>query len=183
MSKKRVILDCDGVIVDFVSAYLGLINYHGRTSHVPEDITDWDIVGCLDVPQPVVKKVHEYIDYSFCRDLPPIPGAVEGVKELMKHTEVLFLTSPWGGARGWHTAREEWLQEHLGAKSNQIMHGSAKEWVVADVFVDDKSSMVEKWQAAHPKGLGVLWDQPWGRNSNHPVRTRDWAELLRLVTR
>lgn len=179
---KRVILDCDGVIVDFVKGYLNLLNKHGGTSYVHTDISDWDIVGCLKIPASVSDKADAEVTYDFCRNLSPIAGAVEGVRELMKHADVLFLTSPWSAARGWHTAREEWLYDHLKVKPRQVMHGSAKDWVTADVFVDDKASTVEAWQKAHPRSLSILWDQPWGRHSAHPLRTNSWEALLRLAT-
>lgn len=178
---KRVILDCDGVIVDFVKDYLRLLNKHGGTSFVHSDVVDWDIVGCLKIPQSVSDPANAEISYDFCRNLSPIAGSVEGVKELMKVADILFVTSPWSGCHGWTTAREEWLHQHLGVKATQVMHGSAKDWVKADLFVDDKASTVVKWQAAHETAMGVIWDQPWNRHTRGTYRTSSWEDLCRMA--
>lgn len=180
---KRVILDCDGVIIDFVSAYLALLNKHGGTNYTHDDITDWDIVGCLGIPDEVARAANAEVDYDFCRNLKPIAGAVEGVRALLDTpgVEVLFLTSPWNSCVGWMHAREAWLYEHLGVKHGQVMHGSAKDWVKADVFVDDKASTVVKWQAAHPNADAFIWDQPWNRHTTEPLRCARWDDLKHYV--
>lgn len=180
---KRVILDCDGVIVDFVKGYLGLLNSYGRTNFRPEEIDDWDIVKSLKVPKPVVDAAHTNITYHFCRTLDPIKGAIEGVKKVLGNAEVLFVTSPWLGCYGWMDARTEWLAEHLGVKGTRIMHGSQKDWVDADFIVDDKASTVLEWAKTHPRSTAVMWDQPWNRPvpDGDYVRTNSWDFLAELV--
>lgn len=179
---KRVLLDCDGVIADFVSSYLALLNKHGGTSYTHEDITDWDIVGCLKVPPSVYEPANAEIDYHFCRDLSPIAGAVEGTRALAKVCDLYIVTSPWVGCRGWTEARYEWLLEHCGIKSKQVLHGSAKHVCKGDFLVDDKESTIVQWAAEYPTATGIVWAQPWNRHTAHPYRTNDWDALLRLAS-
>lgn len=178
---KRVLLDCDGVIADFVSSYLALLNKHGGTAYTHEDITDWDIVGSLGIPSDVAAKADAEVDYDFCRNLAPIAGAVEGTKALAKVCDLYIVTSPWVGCRGWTEARYEWLLQHCGIKAAKVMHGSAKHICGGDFLVDDKESTIVQWQAAYPSSTGIVWAQPWNRRTAHPFRTDDWDALLRLA--
>lgn len=180
---KTVLLDCDGVIADFVTSYLALLNRFGGTNYTNDDVSDWDIVECLRTPKHVEDAANSLISYDFCRGLSALSGAADGVKELMKVSDLYIITSPWGGCKGWTNAREEWLYQYCGIKSGRILHGSAKHLLDGDIFVDDKASTVHKWAATHPGRTAVIWDQPWNRNAEVPdaVRTRSWELLLEMA--
>ncbi|HEX3865626.1 MAG TPA: hypothetical protein VHV78_02700, partial [Gemmatimonadaceae bacterium] len=54
-----------------------------------------------------------------------------------------------------------------------------------DVFVDDKTSAVAEWRAAHPKGAAIRWSTPHNaRDQWDGVHGRSWvfvAECARAI--
>jgi 5'(3')-deoxyribonucleotidase len=87
--RKKVFVDMDNVLCDFVKSYL-----------------QW-------------KKEHPQIEYpqsqfGFFSNLEPVPGAIEGFKKLQEHYEVYILTRPSVYNLMCYTEKADWIKRHLG---------------------------------------------------------------------
>ena len=185
--KPVLLLDVDGVIVDFVGAYLRAVNRRTDGAWVPDDVTEWDIRRGIQVGS----GIHEFAWNALCEDhdlLQPYPGAIESVRGLMSVAEVYFVTTSAYKCRTWARDRETWLENHFNDDSlhRRVVHTSAKHLVRGDVFVDDKPENVTAWIAANPSGTALLWDRPWNRTATLPAfaglrRVSLWDDVVAAV--
>lgn len=89
LQRKKVFVDMDNVLCDFVKSYL-----------------QW-------------KKEHPQIEYpqsqfGFFSNLEPVIGAIEGFKKLQEHYEVYILTRPSIYNLMCYTEKADWIKRHLG---------------------------------------------------------------------
>lgn len=180
MRKPRVLLDADGVVIDFANpAIKAMEKITGKP--VPDDVLeDWDMFRSYD-KETQGKFYKEFNREGWCLDLPVYPGAQEGVEMLRQLADVYFVTSPMFGPH-WAYERSLSLIRNFGAKNNQIIHTNAKYICVGDVLVDDKTDHVVKWSLNHPKGHALLWDQPYNRKHEGSVRVKSWLEVRAVVS-
>ncbi len=189
MAKRpRILVDCDGILSDFVSPALDLIHGHTGDRHLIEEITQWDVFAA------VKKKEHEHIldtaveHQEFCAKMPLQPGAQEAIERLRELGDVYIITSPYD-ARSWVFERTRWLVNHFGFNKKQVANVSAKFLVPGDVLLDDSDSNLKDWLAEWPTGvttshqLALLWDRPWNRHANQPGvnRVHDWDMVVSKV--
>lgn len=184
MTKKRVLLDCDGILANFVDAAIAMINAEFGHSFTPADVTRFDIAGSLgltpDQASLFKRRIGEIQD--FARHLKPYDGAREGVALLRAVADVYIVTSPWNSNPTWMHDREWWLDKHFGIKHANVIHTSAKHVCVGDVFVDDKTEAVVQWKAAHPRGLALRWYTPHNRLDEYEgLVVQDWHSLVTMV--
>jgi ketosteroid isomerase-like protein len=99
----RVLLDCDGVLADYVGAILKGINAQLGTSFQHSDVTGWNIAESLGIKPELVNALSKAP--GFVKDLEPIPGAQEGVRALSRSNIVYVVTRP-GDAMDWTRSRE-----------------------------------------------------------------------------
>lgn len=163
--KFRVLLDCDGVLADFVSAMLEACG----SSLQPDEITDWgifDLIGSADGDDVRRKALAIADDPDFWRSLPVIPLAQENVAHMMaSDSEVFVVTSPWESCKGWDVARRQWLAEHFGIDRYHVVITPAKHVVSGDFFLDDKPEHVRAWRANN-RGFAVLYDAPYNQGAD-----------------
>lgn len=188
MKRPRILVDCDGILSDFVSPALDLIHSHTGDRHTVDEITQWDVFAAVG------KKEHEHIldaaveHRRFCETMPLQPGAKEAIDELRNIGDVYIITSPYD-ARSWVYERTRWLIQHFGFNKKQIANISAKFLVPGDVLLDDSDTNLKDWSAEWPTGvttarpLPLLWDRPWNRHVNHPGvnRVDDWDTVVKKV--
>ncbi len=180
-----VLLDCDGVKADFLRCALRVANEISGKNIKPEDIKNWDMFDAIG-------KEHQKACYDefnkpgFCAGLHPYEGAVEGVRRLQEVASVFVVTSPMYSAPHWMWERTQWLFQHFGIKSKNVIHCSQKWLIQGDVFVDDKLEHVLEWVAHNEDGCGVIWDQPYNRSTahldpkalDHTYRMNSWETLI-----
>jgi 5'-nucleotidase len=179
MKKPRILLDCDGVLSDFVHPTLDLVHAHTGDRHHIEEITQWDVFAAIG------KKEHEHILNSvvekggFCETFPVLTGAQEAVEELRKLGDVFIVTSPFD-APTWVVERNRWLAKHFGFTKKQIAHVASKFIVSGDMLIDDSERNLIEWKEHNPTGAALLIDAPWNRSGDHPgvQRTFGWDSLL-----
>jgi 5'(3')-deoxyribonucleotidase len=162
MSRPVVLLDCDGVLSDFVSAVLDLVHELCGPRYQPHDVTCFDLAKSLGLTDEERARVFGAITSrpGFARELAVYPDAIAGVAALRAVADVYIVTSPWNSNPTWTHDREAWLREHFGIPHSHVIHTSAKHLVAGDVLVDDKTSTLVEWQAAHPRGVAVQWQTP-----------------------
>lgn len=176
----RILLDCDGVLADWTGAVARVVEKHGEVFNHGV----WFDQQKLP-PASRNKVMSELSRAGFCYDLEALPGAIQGVKDLVAAgCDVHFVTSLWNSPT-WAYDRQRWLQKHGLLDSYSRLVFAKNKWVVkGDILVDDKISNVEKWAAEWPNGIGICWAQPWNTDWawNPNNRFNDWQRLLRLAT-
>jgi 5'(3')-deoxyribonucleotidase len=183
-SKLRLLLDCDGVLADFTTRVIQLINSVLGTKYTVEDIDIGDFCAALGLDRSDSARVKQKIGKTlgFAASILPYPSATaERVAKLQEIADVYIVTSPWNSNPTWVYEREAWLFEHYKIKTSNILHGSAKYICDGDVFVDDKVEALKEWQDQHPDGVAVKWETLHNSKEPWPVATNDWDVLLGIV--
>lgn len=184
MANPRLLLDVDGVLADFVSGYLDLVEVVTRRRYHPEQVTQFDIGGSLGLTPAESSEVKRLLGESrgFCLALRMYEGAQDGVARLQQIADVYIVTSPWNSCPTWTHEREAWLKKHFKIPHSRVTHTSAKYLCRGDVFVDDKVDAVIKWRSEHPTSLAVVWNTPHNQlDSYDGPRMNDWSRLAQLV--
>lgn len=179
---KTILLDADGVFVNFVKGYLDIIERVTGKRFTEDQITEFDIGKALGLSEADMRDVYNSIQTGFCKRLEPLPGAIEAIQRIMLNHNVYVVTSPWTGVDTWDSERRTWIKVHLGLDKSRVLSGSAKHLVRGDFFIDDKAENCVDWQDANPNGTAVMWRSPW--NQNHPWpgwRFNKWAALEALI--
>lgn len=179
MKKPIVLLDCDGILSDFMTPFLVVIkSVTGRDVKI-SDVTSWDIVKHLGIEGKEQDLVYDEIKKpGYCLNLPVLKGAKEGFALLSKVAEVYMVTSPVRGLH-WMGERAQWLKDHFDLPSRRIVHTAAKQLVTGDFFVDDSVDNVINW-GKHQRGEALLWDTSYNRRENHR-RVGGWGHLVQIV--
>jgi 5'(3')-deoxyribonucleotidase len=173
-----LMLDCDGVLADYVGASLDVILRRLGRHYLPEQVTAWDfssLPGWHEISDQYWELARSI---GFCSQIEPFPGAVEGVRRLREIAHVEFLTSPLHRSPTWTHERDAWLERHFGAHHHDILHVRKKYRVKADVLVDDNLDNVRGWTEHHPDGMGILWSRPYNQDRGEfacdVVESWDW---------
>ena len=175
-----VLLDCDGVIANFIEANLRWLRSIG-IDRQHDDVTAWDFQS-LELDQATLTMLKkQWSEPGFCTAIPPYAGAVEGVDRLRKNAHVYAVTAPMWSSLTWQGERMEWLVKHFGFRRDQIVSTAAKYLIEGHVLVDDKPSTVDGWSVAHPMGCGVVWAQSYNADWANGFRTNDWERLEAIV--
>jgi 5'(3')-deoxyribonucleotidase len=183
-AKKRVLLDCDGVLSDFLTSALQVINTSAKTDFKHHEVTEFDICQSLGVPHEWPTLRAACGEKDFCINMGLVPGAVAGVEALREKADIFCVTSPMS-VPNWVVDRNIWLEKHFGITKAFIVHTEAKHIVTGDVFVDDKVENVKIWAEYNPKNLAILFDASYNQNANislpNVARGHGWDGVLHLA--
>lgn len=177
MKAPVVLCDVDEVVADLNAEWLRRYNAKYGDSLTPEDITDWDLSNV--VKPECGRKIFNFLRMpNLYRHVEPIPGAKEGVETLRRDGyRVVFVTSCVVGSMD---QKVRWLLGHgfiNGVHSpRDLVITKDKAMVRGDILIDDGLHNVQ----AYP-GPTILMDRPYNRNVNHPMRAKDWNDVVRLV--
>lgn len=174
--RKRFLIDADEVLFDFQSAAFSILHKLNGRVLTSSDYHVWDLFSEIR-PDEKDHLIAEISKPGFCRDLKPLPGAQEAVRQLRAVVDVYAVTSPWTSPT-WVYERNASLEEHFSINKKHIVQTSAKYLVKGDFFLDDNPTHVTEWSAAHPDGVGMLWHIPNTRNLGlDHQRVRSWDEV------
>lgn len=178
----RILLDCDGVLADFASAFLDTINRTLGRLHVLSDITEFSFAHSLKLNQDEINACCLAIHEGWCRALKPYPGARAGVAALKSIADVYVVTSPFPGVPTWSSERETWLLEHFTIPSKRVVHTSAKYICAGDFLIDDRTDHLVAWSVEHPEGKAIRWPTPHNRREVWSgLEASSWAKLTEWV--
>lgn len=179
----RLLLDVDGVCANFTAPLLkhitNLLDRHDNPC-TDDEITEFDIAKAFGLPPELV---YEPVGLAgYCRDLKPYDGAAEGIEILRKRgIAVRACTTPFD-SDWWSREREKWLVEKLGFDRKHIIQVHEKESCAGAALVDDKTSTLVAWQAAHPNDRAILFSRPWNlKDKWEGSRVADWPSLVSTV--
>jgi len=184
VKKLSIALDVDGVLADFSSGALRVVEEVTGKRFVPADITAWDFTKVLGLSASEASAVKKAIGAKrgFAASLAPYPLARQGVRRLRELGEVFCVTSPWDTNAWWRAERVSWLALHFGI--DVVHHNHDKTGYEADVFVDDKSSHVLDWLSAWPGRTAVFWRTPHNSSEVVPYgahATSSWDMLYEIA--
>lgn len=186
-----ILLDCDGVLADFVGGVVKVVNER----LVARGVAPYDreaIVGKWHFEDQLGIEKHELADIAkapgFCAGLQEIPWARQGVESLRRDGHELYcVTSPWDGQH-WMWERKQWLRR-FGFGQDCVVQCSAKHLLRADVLVDDKPSTIQTWAHTWHHALAIEFLDPkvplgHRERERYPHNVRwcgDWRELPALI--
>ena len=183
---KRLLLDVDGVIVDFIGTYLELVHEVTGCPYSRSEITKWSCEESLGLSEEVAAEVNQLLCApGVVLGMEPYPGAVEAVKRLSQRFEIYFVTSHFKDSPTWAHDRETWLRGYFGDELGRcVVHTHHKGLISGDALLDDKPSHVLDWFLTQ-NGLAMLWDQPYNNGLDHDhmdsYRVISWEEVERRL--
>jgi 5'(3')-deoxyribonucleotidase len=182
MMRPTILLDADGVLVDFLRSFLEIANGISGLHVTHDDIVQWDVFKAY--PEEFHSAMNAAMEAEgFCINMQPILGSVSAVQKLRELGDVVIVTSPWA-SRTWAWERTRWLIHHMNFKSKDVIHASAKHHVHGAVIIDDKYDTLVEWKRHHPGGAAILWHAPYNASiSKDPNiwRAKGWDEVIALV--
>jgi len=180
MKKLRILIDCDGVLSNYVQEVIKFINRETSTIISMEDITAWDPFEQHGFQHLKEKFENEYFVPGSCLNMDPFPHAKESVPKLKQFGEILIVTAPELTVPTWDYERRKWLQNHFDIHHSHVIFASAKHAVQGDIFIDDRPDNVENWQLHH-HGKALLWDAPYNRDNKFLHRISSWQEVHEIA--
>jgi 5'(3')-deoxyribonucleotidase len=181
MSKKKILIDVDGVFANFADYYLDYLNFVFETNYKYEDITDFDMEKSLEL-----NDFQKFIMDRW-RSKPGIASnlsvdqdVVDTIILLDAISDVYFLTSHLSSNPTWVYERDLWLQHHFGPNlGRKVIYTKHKQAVTGDIFIDDCYENIVKWAEYNPKGAAYLWTAPWNVNAkwNKRLTLQDFKRL------
>jgi 5'(3')-deoxyribonucleotidase len=179
MRRPLVLLDCDGILSDFVGWFLLKIEQRLGVSYHREDVTRFDFSD-LSGWSEISKEAWDLCRApGFARNMPVLDGAKDGVARLQEIADVEICTSPMSGAPTWTHERDEWLERHFDIDRKNVHHVRKKYRMPADMLLDDSGENADAYRA-HAAGTPVLWDRSYNREFDH-IRVYNWDGVLREV--
>ena len=183
MAKKphRILVDCDGVLADFASAALDLIEERTGDRHTHEELVHWDVFKSVDKAH-LEHVLQDAVEHEgFCLGLKPFDGARTFMKVLKdRYEEVYILTSPFV-AREWVYERTRWLEGHFGIDPRDIVHAKDKKVVFGHALIDDSGKNLRSWGGAWPEGIPILMDAPYNQGDTEFQRGVDYEDIIRVL--
>ncbi len=184
---RRVGVDVDGVLADFLTPGLALLSKWTGREITPDHLQDWNFDNLI--PEGRVGEFWKEMGRpGMCSAFAPYFGAVSGLKALQEVCDVYIVTSALHTGETWTYERDNWLMRHFHIPRSRIIHTQAKYTFYGMALVDDKPLNIELWAASHPGQLPVLWAQPYNEKAVFPptigssvVRTNNWYRLRDLI--
>lgn len=151
---KIILLDLDGVLVDFVS---GVLKALGR-SEKHDDIKSWNFYHEWGISDKEFWSKCSTPDFWYNLEL--YPWAKEFYASLQNFGDVIISTSP-SSSPLCVQEKVSFCKDKLGVKSRNIMVGSRKELLARKgrILIDDYTENINNFQ--RNGGTGILFKQPW----------------------
>ena len=183
-TKKRVLLDVDGVFANFIKGCLPHVHYLTGRRHDHDDVDQFMIEKALDLDSDETAWLYEQVaTEGWCRRLAAYEGAKEGIEQLRQFAQVWAVTQPFR-SKTWSYERDTWLMEGFGFVEDDILHvrSKAKHAIDGDILIEDKVSTLLEWQEHHPEGYGIMFERAYNKNSEWTgARVKHWNEVPAIV--
>ncbi|WP_427184509.1 5'-3'-deoxyribonucleotidase [Bordetella bronchialis] len=175
-----ILIDQDGVLADFENAFIEA----WRTAHPgipPVEFADRKSFHILeDYPADLRGRAEAlYTAPGFIRDLPPVPGALDAVRELVElGMDVRICSSPLRQYENCVAEKYRWVEKHLGrAWTERLILTRDKTLVQGDILIDDRPAIEG---AARPRWRHIVYDAPYNRHVADKPRLSwsNWRNVL-----
>lgn len=183
MTKKQpVLIDMDGVIVDFVDSYYRVAKneYPDLYSVLPTDrdeIRTFYIEDSIPFVSDRIKSMaRSLVDSSpdlFSADfMTPIPGAISCIMALSRMYDVFFVTTPHLKNRHCMDQKIQTIEKYFPGMGKNVVLSQDKTLIDGIVLIDDKpvpnGKFVPTWEH-------VVFSQPYNQDVRDKYRLNDWS--------
>lgn len=171
--KKVILIDVDGVIANFVDAFMYLYRFHG--GEVPDDFVwnDWDSMDTL--PDQMARE-NVWRDRDLFWTPKPYDGAIDALMALNDKFDVRIVTAvPHIHVQ----TRSEWFKMYASFihGKKQMIFTSDKSLIRGDYFVDDYLPHVRDWISVN-LNPAYLVGRPWNKET---VRSSPYYKVSSLA--
>ncbi len=171
----RLLLDCDGVVCNFVGGFLDIVKEVTGREYVPEQMGQWSLEKSTSLTPEEEKIVHAIHDQpGFASMLKEFEHAVEAVTLLREKLDVVFLTKPNKRTPTWAYERYNWIQERW--PGIPVVSTASKKYVAGHFLLDDDPRNLDAWSGENPVGTPLLWSAPYNDKNNNFIRVKYWTE-------
>jgi 5'(3')-deoxyribonucleotidase len=190
LKKLEILCDMDQIISDLHGKWLPALNEKYGYTLTVNDLTNYNVRKIV----PCGEKADEMLGIpGFYRDLKPIVGGLETLREWHDAGhDIVIVTSP-----GRHPEcvpdKAKWLDEHLPFLGyRRRLYGSPKEMVQGDVFIDDGPENIIAYRRRNPTTPILTIAHPYNAHCADLVNLRAdgwnrpahaWAQIRAYVNR
>lgn len=161
---KRILVDMDGILCDFIGAFLSKYNKEFNDTLTIEDIHNHDFQRCLKPAAQSVWKSY-MAEPGFFRNLVPLPNALESLKELHDAGHKIYIASSHANAIS-SKEKHEWLEHHVPwLNRKRFFFGYDKFMLKADVLIDDAHHNIEQYREEWPNAEIYTISYPWNQEA------------------
>lgn len=182
-------LDIDGVVADFLSPFLRVVEKHAGNGPIPVDsITDFRFDQHPSLSEKIVSECMVAVSYDpdFWLGLPPLlsPGEWEALDSLSRKEELVFITHRYERETyDIHGVTCDWLKQH--GITNPVVHftqGSKAELVEnlgIRLFMDDRYENCQE-VAEKTEAIVLILHRLYNQSFIHPrvKRVQNFNELF-----
>ncbi len=162
--RPNILLDVDGVLADFLSGAIKVLNRaYNRDITLEQYAKEWGKWGTYDYYGITVEQFWKPIDetHNFWMDLEPMPWATKLYTALSAVGDVTILTMP-NADPNCGRQKLQWLDYHLGIKPDAVMLGARKYLLAGNgVLIDDYHKNVDTFKAYG--GQAILIPSTWNK--------------------
>ena len=164
----KILIDMDGIVCNTLPVWLKRIAEKSKFQIVAqvEDIKVWDMLKCPPLDKADPKLVFDILqERDFIRDLPPIFGAVEGVKSLIDAGHEVYLVTARHGPVSMPDTLD-WVRKHMPFinAEKQTIFCYEKHLIPADILIDDKAETLVKYDETHPEAALLSIRYPYNEH-------------------
>ena len=169
-----IFVDMDEVIADTYGAHIARYNERHGGSLTKEICMGGEVWH--QVPEHRELIWQHYFEPGFFRNLDPIPGSREILRELSEKYQI-YIASAAMQFPDSLKEKHQWLDEHFPFIHwrNRILCGD-KHILRGDVLIDDRSHNLESF-----KGRSILFTSPHNVHTEGYERADSWEEVHRLL--
>ncbi len=182
----RLLYDLDGTLAHFDKEYdRHLEERFAHLTGIPRSADQISFNLWLDRTPEEAEAIRNIMDHEgFYRNLLPMEGAVEAVKEAasLGH-EVFFVSAPWPSNPSCAQDKFDWVADQFGEdwRKNLIL-ASDKTIISGDILWDDKDPIEKKERA---DWVQVFYSQPYNLNAKglriNSWDPEEWKPMLEIV--
>ncbi len=185
---NKIGFDFDGVIADTAEVFIRLAcEEYGYCSFLKEDITSFDLEGCLDLPTSHIEKIFtDILLDSVTVGLRPMEGAVDTLSHICRNNTVTIIT-----ARPAQQPVFDWLELYFTPQNCQKIrvvatgdHNDKVRYIHEHglkFFIDDRAETC--LQLAREEITPIVFAQPWNKHRHTFHTVHDWSDIRNLISK
>jgi 5'(3')-deoxyribonucleotidase len=176
---KTLSIDFDSVLADTMIVWTKEYNKLKHTNVTKSEITYWNIGMILPLSADEISTMFNYV-WQYCwRDIPPSEaGQSEIIKRIRRRGYRISILTKRERPTVAYVAK--WLDYHEIYSDDLIFiyDSTPKAEYAFDILIDDApSNLVD----INPPKIGILFNQPWNKDFNWPLRVNTLREVEQLL--